>query len=763
MGNKALLIITILILGGLLVFGWLGMRTEKEATYNPKSAEVESIPDPNLLDNDEAIQDDPERVIITPDKPIEDISEALENTKAIGPNEGYLDILVVHDETGIPVSGAELSLDPQTEDLEDKKNFYKALELTGWGELHKLTENIVIRGMGKKENTDSFGRTSARIPAGIPIKLVVTGAGFVPCRLAVPALLPGERRKVIVTVDRLTFYGRVVENTSAQQPMAGIKVLTEHTESSYIVTDSAGLFSVKLESADFILPKLIIKVEDYGPVWVKVTKGHERIERALLIKLDRAATVYGQVIGPTGPVAAASLSFSTDAYQICQGDDFIHGEEVEWQTKTDNSGTYRMEGLPPNAELNVKVSLMGKEDPVLLLGHLRLLPGEETRADWQLDGLARIHGKVLDQYSKPVSGVDVVAMEPESGFLQETKREETPVFVREDYEEIYRISKTNQSGSFILSNISPGCVLVGVYPESKKSFAISGNQEPEDPSEKLDDVSATGMIIKIPEGTFEKEVILRVHRGLYIRGHVLNPAGNPIDDALVFATHETYSGFLMARWEERDRFEIGPLVPGKYKLKATSHSSSDSECVEVYAGTENVVLQLSLGGVIHGRIIGESGLNLYNAYVSVTHRERILEKGCSISSEGDFRIKGLVHGVYDLHVHLGEQWVGYYIGAKVTPGGESEEILLQLEPASNLVIRLKGANQFHLCSIEYRGGILTTGGIAVGKPWSVVVPGGHFRIVLSRMVLENATYLKEIDSKEVEIKVGERKDIVFDI
>jgi hypothetical protein len=149
-----------------------------------------------------------------------------------------------------------------------------------------------------------------------------------------------------------------------------------------------------------------------------------------------------------------------------------------------------------------------------------------------------------------------------------------------------------------------------------------------------------------------------------IAGRVVDPAGQPVGDALVEAKKEfvtdTVQGdpgvlpVLMVRTDEHGRFVVDGIDPGKYDLTASSDGEA-ARARNVASGAQNVELVVKRAGSLRGAVDNESGKPVTSFVVVVTEpRGQLRREPMSATSffdpEGRYEVTGLVPGEYAVSV-----------------------------------------------------------------------------------------------------------------
>jgi hypothetical protein len=261
--------------------------------------------------------------------------------------------------------------------------------------------------------------------------------------------------------------------------------------------------------------------------------------------------------------------------------------------------------------------------------------------------------------------------------------------------------------------------------------------------------------VEVLVGSARQEVVLHVHRGLYIRGRVLDPAGTPAP-GYVWGHTDAAAWMLSAQAGKDGAFAVGPLIPGRYTLVAHGWGHADSESVEASGGDEDVVLRLRTGGSVRGTIIdGVTGKSCAAELIFVV-RGRGDGGFSSMNSaeDGVFEVGGLAAGIYDFAARASGYRAGSLRGVSVQAGVETRDLVLTLRPGAKLRILYAGKHGYLNYQVLSEGMTVASDGIAAGRSAEAVVPSGH-------LVVECHWPSNGSETKEIDVAVGEEKELVF--
>jgi hypothetical protein len=585
--------------------------------------------------------------------------------------------------------------------------------------------------------TGADGRVELELDSGVDFGLGAQG-DFVAAGSAsadVPALKPEEARSVTLELDSgldAHLFGKVVADESSS-PIEGARVLTSNGSTDGVRSGPDGRFD--LELALWRRPYLEISAKGFGLALVVPGYGYGSVEDPIVVRLVRSCSLIARVLDRGGkPIGEASVKLATGGDELSGPEKKFRSEWVslpdeDWSKQVDADGRCRIDDLPAGVPLRIEISVSGREvkrDSV----PLSLSPGQIVEREWRIGAGCKLTGRVVDPEGAPVPGISLWMTKSEAG---RSRR-----FDRYSIEAKERRSTSGADGTFEFGDVDPRTWLIGPAPENeRKSIAPFPD------------------VLEIPAESSEVVHDIRIIRGLYIRGHVVDSKDSPVPEPFIWG-RMTDAGWLVdVRGEDDGSFELGPLVPGQYELSAMApmHQDANSEVVTFTAGDADAVLKLRAGGTLSGRVIdsltgspcsaelvlvqrdGDSG------YLSLPHSKE----------DGSYRCAGLPAGTYDVTARTPDCRVGRQLGIAVRPGEEFTDIVIEVVPGAKLRIRYEAASGFGQMHVRIGGSIIAADGIAAGSTVVVAVPAG-------RVVAELVT---PPQSHEVDLAVGEEKTVVL--
>lgn len=574
--------------------------------------------------------------------------------------------------------------------------------------------------------TDVSGRAEFPLDPGLSGMLSVvepwTDAPLV--SRAVEPLLPGERRELVFELDEGRTFGRVVRCDGAT-PVAGARVraLTtngdprrfEH-ELGATTTDADGRFELRhsLGSAPF----LRIEAAGLGSARATLSRSRGTDSVPLAFCLDATATLRARAVDTRGmPLVArieavAQSSRAPSRLELAFEPDLV--DALTCQTSAD--GTCEITGLPANLLLRVRASWRG-EASRSADRYLALQPGEVRELRWTFGSGCRIEGRVLGADGLPV-GASVVVLQPRAS--------EHAHVLRGNYG-TGTMASTDADGRFAFEQIPAGAWWIGVASTRGDEDSIA---LPEPIDVALDDRT--------------RSVDLRLERGFFISGRVLDALGEPVVQRMIDADAESGRCSASARSDEQGNWRVGPLLEGRYRLSSVrrwpymgerdprwnGESFAAAEPVTVPSGTSDVVLRLRTPG----RMLGD----VRDARTGVACDAAVMIVGPNASSsepvttrEGRFEFPLLAPGVYDIVASTADMRTGRVSAVRVMEGDAPPEISIAVEPGAVLRVHCEAPREGGWCTVLRGNEIVASGELPANEEYVCIVPPGTLTVRLA--------------------------------
>ena len=469
-------------------------------------------------------------------------------------------------------------------------------------------------------------------------------------------------------------------------------------------TDAAG--RVEIERRCFFT----ISVDGFARTGVMVQSDKASWPDEVVVLLHPSATLQGTVVDATErPVAGTKIRVYRDSDQRAPRTPVTIHSVLEGPAVTDAAGRFCLQALPagmPIASEAVLGSVELRNEPLVLRPH------EIRSVRWTLPAWGAVRGEVVDQDGRRVPFARVAL----------------------------RVGNTNQAlstlqadhaGLFQFERIPCGAYRVRASSSSRST--VHGSDFP--PADVAVHVRQHGSVAT---------ATVRVNRGLYVRGVVVGPDGEPLagimvergcfglafpDSCAIHFAHpclrsmkpswrnalpdpienRCFDGDL-TEWASRTArsgpdgtFALGPLDPGTYRVMALEKGVyRASEFVTARAGGARVTLHVPLGGLVEGCVVtngaGEDGLagRIWAVRRGSTHATRA---GFFIDPERnrcEFVLFGLEPGRYDLFALPGrfgyretdsrETVAGRLDGLVIEGGAELRGLRMRLLPAGTICV-----------------------------------------------------------------------------
>lgn len=590
--------------------------------------------------------------------------------------------------------------------------------------------------------TDKDGLAEVAVPPEIDLTVAVRGQG-VECQdrfVEVPSLRVGERRELLVELacgNDLRFFGQVIDAVESQ-PIAGAKAFVSIAEPSAnardrnssklsrTTTDANGRFELALPSWKH--PFVRVEAEGFGLVVLRRLDGHDAPERELMVRLPKAASLEAVVRDAGGgPMPGVILRLSADGSSLPPDAGAwidVDVPDERWYGVTADDGTCTLEGLSPGVGIAIELSKEGRllrreEDEVTLE------PGQVLKREWIFGAGATLKGLVLDQDSRPVPDLPVwlANWEPEP-----------PAHFFQTYEEDRVSAKavTDDEGKFQFADVQPGTWWIGPAPTAWNGIVIrDGPLEENEPPANAVAPTATSVVV---QSAPTQDVTLRVHRGLYIRGRVLDPDGRPAPEVYVIASPGSNGLGPQTSSGSDGTFVLGPLAPGRYEVAADANGRLASpDPVEAEAGASDVLLRLRAGGGLRARVVDSRTGKPCTAEMLLTPRistRGVFGQGTGFGAGEDGIVDkdGLIPGDYDLAARTEDGSFGILSGISVVAGEKGKEFILSVSPGGTLKVRNEGSHPAEF-RLKQQGVLIEWSEILkAGQPIDLHAPAGTFAI-----------------------------------
>jgi hypothetical protein len=303
------------------------------------------------------------------------------------------------------------------------------------------------------------------------------------------------------------------------------------------------------------------------------------------------------------------------------------------------------------------------------------------------------------------------------------------------------------SGTFRFAEVPPGDWWVGPAPKNA-----------------LDDLALLAQPLRTTAGETEYTLTLRVHRGLYLRGRVLEADGSPCARASIWGETADVRDHSYAWTSESGEFELGPLIPGRHRIQGEAGGRRIPPLFAEPRLDGELLLRLPAGVLVAGTLTSGGERAVRNAWVSLKPRRddpafardpggRGMELSAS-EEEAEFEFEQVVPGVYDLSVETERGEFATYRKLAVEPGAQLADLRIELRPGAR--IEFSRTRRLELVHLElFQLGELVASGWAdrVEGVTHLVVPPGELLV----RIVDDAT--DEVTEHSVRVEVGQTLQI----
>lgn len=596
------------------------------------------------------------------------------------------------------------------------------------------TGSLMLGGVGTEsaghvaQSSDDDGRTLFDVESSVDFVLLAEDVASNLCTdiIDVSALDPGERRAVtlkLVPGSGSRLYGRI-QDCEGNVPLEGATVsvcravnasvivggtLYREQIMRHVIAGADGRFELAFPT--WRRAYLWIRAPGFGPVLSEIRSDGGTLEKPQVVCVEKSAALEVQLTdGFGGPIAGAQVRVVARAAQIRNALGIpvfpIEGlGDIEWKQRADALGRCRFDDLPARVSLRVDVALDGesrhKDEREVFLR-----PGEVNELAWTLGAGCRVTGRIVDQEGHSRRFARIVLRRPE--------RTGPCVFTSPGaYEDSTRV---DADGRFSFDDVAPGTWWVGAVASAGAGLPV---------------------VIEIGPATRSREVLLAVHQGLSITGRVLDPTGQPAVGASVMAL-EAHGGCTFgAQTREDGSFTVGPLLPGSYRVSATwfmRHADSDVAIVD--AGEDGVELTLRAGGKLRGVVVDSTMSPRVDATLHARSCSRpdrryfVIDSGPGrvTLARGDFTLRGLEPGIYDVWATTSDALFGLIAGVEVSVQREASGLALPMRPGGHLRLCCDDESDRGEFEVWVNDALLYAEELRLGFTKPLVVPAGPIRL-----------------------------------
>jgi len=606
--------------------------------------------------------------------------------------------------------------------------------------------------------TDGEGRCEITLPCerALSLSAISPRKSHIGVSQQLAPLQRGERRELLLELSAdptIAMYVRIVDRASGAA-IADATIERSAEEGEPLTSDADGLCSLefRLSTArklEFEIPKRLpagfcrVSAAGYGPAEFQECEGHESADKALELALERAASLSVALLHrPDSSAGALEVRATLQAFELVRNAvdlGTIDMQTLEFKAPCDAAGNALLEGLPPDVPLKLRV-YQGPELVRAPAEALRLEPGERRVLEIDLGSACRLSGSVVDSGGAAVAGLEL--------WLAPKGQYPSARFNSWEEKEVVSKTRSDASGRFDLGEVPAGRYRLG--PAGRNP----------DPRATGVEASVATLNLEVVIGPDErsKGVLLRVDRGLYVRGFVLRPDGTPLSGRGQVRAG-TRLGYSQSCFTQEDgSFTVGPLVAGRYSVQANGGDGfAESPEVEADAGAQGVALTLREGAELSGRVVesaGGPGVRATLIFSSLDGSGRVSQW---ISDErGGFRRTSLVPNRYALFARTADGRFAKLHSFSLAPGEKRLDQELLLAPGARLRVRFDGVgtplwfkateNGASFCELEAPRN---------GEFGVMPVPAGELRLQLRLEGLDTPL------EQTLHVSAGEERVVVF--
>jgi hypothetical protein len=585
---------------------------------------------------------------------------------------------------------------------------------------------FALRGAGPSSTLEPHGAPSG--PAG-PRSTAPPEASERETREPTAAVV--EPAPVVPTAEvqaptAVVFWARVVRDEDGvplpfvQAEYARIEGEGPSVQRTPLKTDAEGLVEIRgfaeHEGA------LLVDLADFAQAAAPIVPGHGTREKAFVLRLARAAALRVSVRGPSGAARpGVVVRASARDHELSQSDfwfDDAQHVRSEFVTATDGQGFALLGGLPPTVELELSVSEGGK----LLMRDPRrwsLDPGETREVTLAVGGTATLAGRAIDQNGAAVPDQELWLVKPDPTMGLVFREWTTPT---------QRV-RTDVEGRFEFADVAEGEWWIGPARESQGPVAT-----PLPPPAAEQALAAIAERVVLAPGAGRVEIVLRLVRGLYLRGFVRERSGAaaPLCSVSASPTDRARFGFLGATSDADGAFRIGPVLDVEYELTAGGAFQGEfaqSPSVRARGGASDLVLVVSRAAILRGVVIDPDTNEPCDAQVFLSQADVHDGFAMGLGTQGNksgFEVTGITPGVWDVVVTGRNALLGT---TRVSLAeAEVKEVLLRLSPSVVLTFKNTSPTEFFYLFPQCDGLALQSEGIDPGKEQRLTLPPGRITV-----------------------------------
>lgn len=619
--------------------------------------------------------------------------------------------------------------------------------------------------------TDAAGRIAGKVRPGIAMSAAVMSLGFEGAltTLELEAFQEGERRAFELHVDSASLRGFWIQIIAeeSQLPLSEAAVWEVDPYGASLSIDetrmdtSNWLETEPIQRADpngrVLLPlsfrtqkRFVASARGRGLAFFSIDKAADRPEKATTVGLPESAEVRVRVVGShQEPVAGVAVRLTVEhaSRPIIQA---LHGQGQHHITRsTDETGSAFFERVNVNA--NIRVALCASDNPAAWQFAEDPLPalvgGERRELTLDLRGRTDVHGIALDQHGAPAAGIEMCLFQ-DSGQL--------PGYLQRGYSsQALRRTTVAPDGRFRWEGVPAGRWLAA--PRMERDHLGRLSEEELDWSKLVAPIptaftlSGTEPVHSLP---------IELHRGLYVRGVVVNPDGELATEGRIRARLGEAGAFLMQMIHTDGTFVLGPLPDVVVSLSAWGFEPpTKSAAVLAQPGASDVTLRLEQTGSMTLRALTANGVGAAASF-----------RAWRTSSAGDIvdRVEydphsaavdcdGLAMGTWHVFAKGPGKLVGYANEIELRAGDVARSIDIHLQPSGTLTVRRASSVEREKRRVDLRLGGFPMGEckLAPGEHSVLWLPPGNFEVIDFDALGES------LSPQQVQIQAGVASEVLL--
>ncbi len=580
------------------------------------------------------------------------------------PEPGLLTVYVV-DEDGEPAFKASVALSPTKEQMDE-------LAKNGGGAIPMDTQR-----------TDPDGFAILSVPPGEERIVDVLSPDYTfRTEITLATMAPGEEREIEVTLktrDDATFTGRVIGPDG--KPLTGALVETQalggwsHDKRGKVLqvprnpaakTDADGLFD--LSAATWRSSSVTVHAEGFAPrrLFVGGEEGKVNTEAPVAIPLSTSSTIAVIIDGLGEGVVVYAVGRVSSLFGAQSDSPRMRGySAIRFRARVAADGAHVLTGLPPATSVRL-LAEVGRKTVFEVRSFMTPASGETVELQWDLTADRSISGVLVDEDGAPIPGESIwIKGDGKSGTRRQFSSLDEPTGE----------CTTDADGRFMFTDIPAAVYRVGIAYDN--------------PYGDRSDLVVLTLLADAAAGEDPAPVELVGVRGLFIRGRVVDPDGEPTAGT-VFAHNKASGHHVNAKRVAQDGvFELGPLLRAEYSITGMpmgSEHAGRSESVTRAAGAEDVLVKLRRGGVIEARIVGLKTGQPLRASVTLAP---LADDGISITdsgTDGMVRFARVLTGAHVLSATAAGDLVGHSQVLDLSAGQTIDDVVIELSQGTRVRI-----------------------------------------------------------------------------